>query len=107
MITITVNYDAKKRVTFFIVDGYSTLPQRGLDVVPAAISVVTTGCVDAIVKLQRVYPAIDNQNGYLTVDIPPDGIVSSGVQLLLSAMVNTLKDLSGNYPNGMTVDEVE
>lgn len=93
--------DAEGRYTGFEVSGHSGYAEAGSDIVCAAVSILTTTCVNALEAVAGVTPMIrGGTDGMLGVTLPsplpPDKL--HDCQVLLKALRQGLADLSEGYP---------
>ena len=99
--------DAQGRFTGFSVKGHSGYAEEGSDIICAAISILTTTCVNALESLLgvRVHPRTDEASGLLRFTLPEtEGKTAEGVQLLMGALGQGLKDLAESYPGYVTFE---
>lgn len=97
MIKIDIRRDERQRIKSFEVSGHAGYDDPGKDIVCAGVSAVTVGAVNAIERLTGIVPKARVKSGFLSADMPPEGVDSDRVQLLLEGMVVALEDIAGEY----------
>ncbi|RBW71603.1 ribosomal-processing cysteine protease Prp [Bacillus taeanensis] len=101
MITVNVNRNKQKQILSFTMSGHAEAGPYGYDIVCAGASAVSFGTVNAIHSLCDVELIIDMEEdgGFLRCDVPK-GLptdIDEKVQLLLEAMVVSLKSIASEY----------
>ena len=93
--------DAEGRYTGFEVKGHSGYAEAGSDIVCAAVSILTTTCVNAMESVAGVVPQLSGgKDGELGAMLP-SGLPADKLhdcQVLLRALGQGLTDLSEGYP---------
>jgi len=94
--------EEEQRITRIIVTGHAYYDEPGKDVVCAAISALTIGTVNSVEILLNIdlYPEEDQKKGgYLAWDVPliEDINIDAKLQLLMKAMVESLKMIENDY----------
>lgn len=93
----TVRVSSKDgRLTGFTCKGHADWADEGSDIVCAAVSALTTCCVNALETVARVTPRVKVSDGLLEVILPDTS--SHDAQVIMKSMVQGLKDVSGAYP---------
>ena len=89
--------DSTGNYTGFSVRGHAGYAEAGSDIVCAAVSALTTTCVNAMESVAGVLPGTD---GALGAEIPMDLTASQlhDCQVLLGALRQGLADLVEGYP---------
>ncbi len=93
--------DAQGRFTGFSVKGHSGYAEEGSDIICAAISILTTTCVNALESVAGVVPMIrGGEDGFLEAFIPhqADPQKAHDAQILFRALHQGLSDLTQAYP---------
>ena len=93
--------DAKGNFTGFSVKGHSGYAEEGSDIICAAISILTTTCVNALESVAGVVPTIrGGEDGFLEAFLPrlTDPQKSHDAQILFRALHQGLSDLTQAYP---------
>ena len=94
---VTVYQDAGGKTYGFQVFGHSDLGQAGEDILCAAVSVLTTNCVNSIEAFtedEPLYLAVNEEEGFLHFKLKT---VSEKSELLLNSLVLGLKDIEASY----------
>ncbi|MGN7380674.1 Predicted ribosomal protein [Chlamydia abortus] len=89
----------------FSVKGHADFAESGKDIVCAGVSAVTIGTINAVEELLGIAPDTEMKSGWLTACFP-DGLPQEQeekLQLLLEAMVVTLKSIEQSYGSYITV----
>jgi hypothetical protein len=93
----------------FELSGHADSGPHGHDLVCAAVSAVTFGMTNAVMKHSGIEPIIDqgNDGGYLKVILPNEANVEalSAARLLLEGMVTTLETIEHDYGQYITIFE--
>ncbi len=101
MIRVTIRQTAAGKITAVVVEGHAGYADAGQDIVCAATSAITIGTVNSAEKLLGIEPVVevDEETGYLEWQIPEglDATTSDQLQLLLAAMLETLKMIEDEY----------
>lgn len=109
MITITIFRESNKKVSAFELSGHAESGPVGHDLVCAAVSAVSFGAVNAVIKLCEIEPIIDQggEGGYLYVELPPSLAVDTleRATCLLEGMVVSLETVARDYGQYITISE--
>lgn len=109
MITVNVVRTQQNKIVSFEMNGHADAGPHGQDIVCAGASAVSFGTVNAIDTLCNVQLIIDidNDGGFLRCTVPTDLDVQTfeKVQLLLEAMVVSLKSISEQYGKHIKIRE--
>ena len=93
--------DAQGLFTGFSVKGHSGYARAGRDIVCAAVSILTTTCVNALESVAGVIPTVrGGDDGFLEAMLPEvlDAQQSHDAQILFGALHQGLSDLTQAYP---------
>ena len=93
--------DAKGLWTGFRVEGHAGYAEEGSDIVCAALSILTTTCVNALETVAKVSPHVEGGEDGLLAALLPIGLTdgqSHDAQVLLGALHQGLSDLAACYP---------
>lgn len=95
MIRITLYRDGENRLTGFQAKGHAEYADAGKDIVCAAVSVLTTTCVNALEAVAGVTPKVTVRDGYLTVALPSSMSEAQmhDAQIILRSMKQGLEDV--------------
>ncbi|AGT32946.1 hypothetical protein M493_13525 [Geobacillus genomosp. 3] len=101
MIRVTIEREAGGRIRAFTMDGHAKFAKRGHDIVCAGASAVSFGTINAIEELTGVRPRVmlGQDGGHLRCELPEleEAATAEKVQLLLEAMVVSLKTIERDY----------
>ncbi len=100
MIQIRINRTKSGKIQSFTMDGHAEFADPGEDIVCAGASAVSFGTINAIEELTGYEPEVElGSDGFLRCTIPDDlsEAVQEKVQLLLEAMVVSLKTIERDY----------
>ncbi|GEM03796.1 hypothetical protein HMI01_07840 [Halolactibacillus miurensis] len=93
----------------FELSGHADSGPHGHDLVCAAVSAVTFGMTNAVMKHSGIEPMIDQgtDGGYLKVILPSDvnADALNAARLLLEGMVTTLETIEHDYGQYITIFE--
>ncbi|WP_102026892.1 ribosomal-processing cysteine protease Prp [Salirhabdus sp. Marseille-P4669] len=107
MIHVRIIRNEHKHIASFEVSGHAESGPYGHDLVCAAVSAVTFGTVNAIMKLLCIEPTIQQggEGGYLKMDLPTITIpeVLEKAQTLLEGMVVSLETIERDYHQYITI----
>lgn len=84
------------KITGFVCRGHAGYAEEGSDIVCAAVSALTTCCVNALETVAKVTLRVKVKDGLLEVLLP--GTDSHDAQVILRSMVQGLRDVSEEYP---------
>lgn len=93
--------DDRGLMTGFTVKGHSGYAEEGSDIVCAAISVLTTTCVNALESVAGVTPEVrGGEDGFLECRLPQSisDTQMHDAQVLMGALRQGLSDLADGYP---------
>lgn len=104
---IQVIIDQKEeRIVSFEMSGHANFDEYGSDIVCAGASAVSFGAVNAIMELTKTEPVIEQaDSGFLKVEFPEleNEETDAQVQLLVRAMIVSLKTIEQSYQDYMTI----
>ena len=95
MIRLTL-HETDGLLTGFECRGHAGFAASGQDVVCAAVSILTTTCVNALETVAGVIPEVKVSSGRMRVRVPADA--GRDAQVILRAMRQGLRDLAKEYP---------
>lgn len=91
-----------KQITRLSLSGHAGYAQSGSDIVCAAISVLTSTCINALETVARVAPIVaqDERSAEITVELPHglDKQQQHDAQVVLQTVVQGFSDISMEYP---------
>ena len=96
-----VLYQAGGQLTGFSVRGHAGYAPEGSDIVCAAVSVLTTTCVNALESVAGVVPEVHGgEDGFLEAALPGKcpAEAAHDAQVLMQALRQGLSDLTQAYP---------
>ena len=88
----------KDDIRGFLCAGHADYAQAGSDIVCAAVSALTQGCVNALETVAGVRPVVRVNEGFLAARLPQAGPDSHDAQVLLHGMLQGLRDIQTQYP---------
>ncbi len=109
MIIVHVNKSkVEDRITHVIVEGHANFDNTGKDIVCSAVSALAIGAINSVellLKIDLKAHQDDKNGGYLEWDIPKmkDTVLDDKLQLLMQAMVESLKMVKEEYKNYLKV----
>lgn len=89
--------------TGFACKGHAGYAAAGKDIVCAAVSTLTTTCVNALESVAGVKAEATVREGEMTVALP--GNAGHDAQVILAAMVQGLRDVAEQYPQHLQLIE--
>ncbi|KGX83242.1 ribosomal-processing cysteine protease Prp [Pontibacillus marinus] len=108
MIQVLVTRNEHGQISAFEISGHAESGPYGHDIVCAAVSAVSFGAVNAVMKLCEFEPHIEQggEGGYLRVELPEQ--LSSDTYekatLLLEGMMVSLETIERDYGEYMTIN---
>ncbi|MRG88230.1 ribosomal-processing cysteine protease Prp [Salinibacillus xinjiangensis] len=107
MINVRIYRNEKREITSFELEGHAESGPHGHDLVCAAVSAVSFGAVNAVIKLCEIEPIIEQggEGGYLKMKLPlyMDQEVYLKAQHLLEGMVVSLETIERDYHQYITI----
>lgn len=109
MIHFTIYRKSTGHITAFKLSGHAESGPKGHDLVCAAVSAVSFGAVNAVIKLCEIEPVIDQgaEGGFLAVTLP--GEINEDkvnrASLLLEGMFVSLETIQRDYGQYITITE--
>ena len=88
-------------ITGFECRGHAGYAEQGKDIVCAAISALTTTCVNALETVAGIRPAVTLHGADMTVALPDTQ--NRDAQVILRAMLQGLSDIAAEYPAHLTI----
>ena len=102
-----VLYREGEQLTGCRLEGHSGWAEQGNDIVCAGASILVCTCVNALESVTGVVPRITEENadkGILAFELPErTEAQNEKAQILMKALRQGLKDLSGEYPRNVTL----
>ncbi|MFD1018898.1 ribosomal-processing cysteine protease Prp [Thalassobacillus hwangdonensis] len=96
-------------MTGFEISGHAESGPHGHDLVCAAVSAVSFGAVNAVIRLSECEPAIEQggEGGYLRIELPEDlgQDQLDKASLLLEGMLVSLQTIERDYSQYITISE--
>jgi len=102
MIRVTL-YGEGGQLTGFDCRGHAGFAAQGKDIVCAAVSILTTTCVNALESVAGVKAEVKAGEGRMTMRLPQDA--GHDAQVILSAMRQGLRDIAEQYPQYLQLTE--
>ena len=90
-------------ITGFECTGHAGFAEEGSDIVCAAVSILTTTCVNALETVAGLTPKVKAIPGKMTLVLPDGG--GHDAQVILKTMRQGLKDLTNAYPDYVLLRE--
>ncbi len=87
----------------FEAKGHALFAPHGQDIVCAAVSALTTTCVNALETVAGVRAEVTVRDGEMKVALPRDA--GHDAQVILSAMAQGLRDVAQQYPEHLQLIE--
>ncbi|ERI11507.1 ribosomal-processing cysteine protease Prp [Aneurinibacillus aneurinilyticus] len=100
MITVQVKRRSDDTIEEITISGHAGSAEYGQDLVCAAVSAISLGCVNAVELLLNVeLPAKQGDSGFLHVQVPDDyaSDLADKVQLLLEGMIASLYSVAVSH----------
>ena len=88
------------------ISGHSDYAEKGADIVCAAVSSLSTTCVNALESVCGVIPVIEqNRDGLISFRLPDERSAAENerAQILMGALRQGLMDLAEGYPRDVQV----
>lgn len=109
MIQVTIYRKKNGNITAFELSGHAESGPKGHDLVCAAVSAVSFGMVNAVIKLCEIEPIVDQggAGGYLAVTLPDELTEEQANQaeLLLEGMRVSLETIERDYGQYISISE--
>jgi len=109
MIKITIYRKFNTKIYAFELSGHAESGPAGHDLVCAAVSAVSFGSVNAVIKLCEIEPIVDQggEGGYLYVEIPEQLIEATRerAEWLLEGMFVSLETIERDYGQYISIDQ--
>lgn len=109
MIQATIYRKPNKQIYAFELSGHAKSGPHGHDLVCAAVSAISFGSVNAVIKLCEIEPTIEQggEGGYLYVEIPKqlDDSTQKAAGLLLEGMFISLETVERDYGQYIRIAE--
>ena len=102
MIRVTLRWKGDEIVSFEC-KGHAGFAEAGQDIVCAAVSILTTTCVNALESVAGVKPDTRVSDGRMTVSLPANA--GRDAQVILRSMRQGLSDLAEEYPAYLQLNE--
>ncbi len=91
-------------ITGFDVKGHAGYAEAGQDIVCAAVSVLTTTCVNALETVAGVKPTVKTSDGRMHVVVPRNS--GHDAQVILQTLRQGLRDLAEQYSRYILLNEL-
>jgi uncharacterized protein YsxB (DUF464 family) len=109
MVSVQLAVDPQKYYTGFVCSGHAAYAKRGADIVCAAISILTQTVIGALDEILHVSINVesDEATGYLKciwINSPEE---LEQVQLLVKTLILGLSAIQKEYPNHISLGEME
>ena len=91
---------AGETVTGFECKGHSGYAEAGSDIVCAAVSALTTACVNALETVAGVRPRVEIGEARMKVSLDKG---NHDAQIVFKTMIQGLNDIASQYPDHLTV----
>lgn len=91
-------------ITGFDVKGHAGYAEAGQDIVCAAVSVLTTTCVNALETVAGVKPTVKTSDGRMRVVVPRNS--GHDAQVILRTLRQGLRDLAEQYSRYILLNEL-
>ena len=92
-----------REITGFECRGHAGYAEAGSDIVCAAVSVLTTTCVNALESVAGVVPEVRVSDGDMAVSVPQNA--GRDAQVILLALRQGMRDLAQEYPQYVQFQE--
>ena len=102
MIRLTLHWKGDA-ITGFECTGHAGFAEEGSDIVCAAVSILTTTCVNALETVAGLTPHVSAASGKMILALPDGG--GHDAQVILKTMRQGLKDLTNAYPDYVLLKE--
>ena len=89
--------------TGFACKGHAGYAAAGKDIVCAAVSALTTTCVNALESVAGVKAEVTVRDGGMKAALPPDA--GHDAQVIVAAMAQGLRDVAEQYPQYLQLIE--
>ena len=78
--------------------GHAGYAQAGSDIVCAAVSVLSTTCVNALESVAGVKPQLIVRDGLMKAVVPEDSPMTHDAQVILRTFEQGIRDVASSYP---------
>lgn len=103
MIRVTL-HEKEGEILSFECKGHAGFAEAGRDIVCAAVSVLTTTCVNALETVAGVRPQVEARSGLMLVSLPRGA--GRDAQVILKTLRQGLRDLREEYPEYLQLTEL-
>lgn len=97
MTSVTLYRAADGRLSGFECRGHAGYAQTGSDIVCAAVSVLSTTCVNALESVAGVKPQLIVRDGLMKAVVPEDQMTHDA-QVILRTFEQGIRDVASSYP---------
>ena len=97
MTSVTLYRAADGRLSGFEFRGHAGYAQAGSDIVCAAVSVLSTTCVNALESVAGVKPQLIVRDGQMKAVVPEDQMTHDA-QVILRTFEQGIRDVASSYP---------
>jgi len=105
MISIELYRSHNGNVKGFRVEGHAGMAEKGWDTVCAGVSVLAQTAVLGLHRYLGLQPKVSRHDGYLSCMLTDQEIEEHTVQAVLETMVIGLKEIAGQFPEYVSVEE--
>ena len=103
MIRVTLRWKGDEIVSFEC-KGHAGFAEAGQDIVCAAVSILTTTCVNALETVAGVKPTVKTSDGRMRVVVPRNS--GHDAQVILQTLRQGLRDLAEQYSRYILLNEL-
>ncbi|TCT27122.1 hypothetical protein EDD68_101490 [Melghiribacillus thermohalophilus] len=109
MIHVHIERNHQNDITAFELKGHADSGPKGYDLVCAAVSAISFGAINAVMKLCEIEPRVDQgkNGGYLRMELPLnlDQEVFQIAQILLKGMLVSLQTIESDYGEHIAIHD--
>ncbi|MBR6185737.1 MAG: ribosomal-processing cysteine protease Prp [Clostridia bacterium] len=91
------------QITGFSCSGHAGYAEKGSDIVCAAVSVLTTTCVNALESVAGEKPHVIAKDGQMILKLPKES--GHDAQVILRSLWQGMRDLAEEYPPYLVLNE--
>ncbi len=105
MITVTLLRDGQGRLRGFDCSGHAGYARAGKDIVCAAVSVLTTTCVNALESVAGVEPTVTVRDGAMRAVLTAVQADIRDAQIILRTFEQGISDIAASYSKHIRTEE--
>ncbi len=105
MISVTLFRDSRGRLRGFDCLGHAGYAKAGKDLVCAAVSVLTTTCVNALESVAKISPLLTVGDGAMHVVITELQAENHDAQVILKTFEQGISDIAASYSKHIRTEE--